>query len=362
MMPLGPPRRYIFEQADQTSFLSSGVCNDILLFVGSLNAAVQGKACSAACALPPFVDAVVEALKSLEALVGECPPLQQPMRYGNKGFRVWHKGLLERGLGLCQGVLRASAPAGEAPAAAGALELATYLCESFGNATRIDYGTGHEVSFVFFLAAAARLRCYAAGDLPALGLRALPAYLRLCRLLQRTYGLEPAGSHGVWSLDDYHFLPFLLGSSQLQGHPHMRPRGALSEDTREALGSAEFMYIDALGFITDVKRGAPFEEHSPMLASLAAKPTWAAVNEELGRLYRREVVGKLPVAQHFLFGELLKASWAPSREPITSEAGEALLAVLQAAGQQPKEAQRGGEGAAGEGPAGGGDGASSRKE
>lgn len=74
------------------------------------------------------------------------------------------------------------------PALAPAIvELSPYFVDSFGNATRIDYGTGHETTFAALLFCLARLGVLAAGDCQAAVARVYWRYLRLMRRVQTTY-------------------------------------------------------------------------------------------------------------------------------------------------------------------------------
>lgn len=94
-----------------------------------------------------------------------------------------------------------------------------YLLASFGSFGRMDYGTGHETSFALFLLCLALTRFLrpAPDEERSVVLTVFPRYLRLCWRPQDVYKLEPAGSHGVWGLDDSSFLGYIFGSGQLRG-------------------------------------------------------------------------------------------------------------------------------------------------
>ncbi|KAK3230940.1 hypothetical protein Dsin_002821 [Dipteronia sinensis] len=111
------------------------------------------------------------------------------------------------------------------------------------------------------------------------------------RKLQLVYYLEPAGSHGVWGLDDYHFLPFIFGSSQLIDHKYMNPKSIHNHDILDNF-SNEFMYLSCIAFIKKVKKGL-FAEHSLLLDDINGVPNWNKVNCGMLKMYKAGVLEKI---------------------------------------------------------------------
>ena len=124
-------------------------------------------------------------------------------------------------------------------------ELMVYFSDSFGSNVRLDYGTGHEQNFMQILFILVKLGLIVEQDFAEVGLKVFFKYIRLMRKIQTVYWLEPAGSQGVWGLDDHHFMPFLLGASQLIGHQEVKlPKDILNRDLLEK-HSNDYLYLSS---------------------------------------------------------------------------------------------------------------------
>ncbi|KAJ9665336.1 Serine/threonine-protein phosphatase 2A activator 2 [Coniosporium apollinis] len=318
------PSRRILSKHDHELFLASPTFTLITSFIFTLSDSVRDTPVSAVntANLSPTTAAVLSILDEAEQILGQCPAEDTGgSRFGNAAFRTfldateraqegWHQKL-----GLSD------------PAAIE--EVSTYLQHSFGNRARIDYGSGHELNFFMWLLCLYQLGRFSpptpsspstGSATPALTtifqqivLVLFPRYLRLLRSLQTTYYLEPAGSHGVWGLDDYQFLPFLFGASQLLHHPYIRPKSIHNPLVLEE-GAKDYLYLDQVAFVNSVKNVEGLRWHSPMLDDISAARNWGKVEGGMRKMFVAEVLGKLPVMQHFLFGSLIPAMEEMSRE------------------------------------------------
>ncbi|RDW75067.1 serine phosphatase 2A activator-1 [Coleophoma cylindrospora] len=348
-----PPHRFITpvkkinEGHDVPRFLTSMAYRDICTFVMQLNLAMCPRKASGSDAVRTWpldwdskpsepVQKLQELLGKIEAIIEEAPPDTGPRRFGNVSFRKWYELLELRIDELLQMYLPAavfSLPSQTADASA-LDEIRSYLMGGFGSPQRLDYGTGHELSFLAFLGCIWKLAGFTNepttdGSLErSIVLAVIEPYLRVVRRLILTYTLEPAGSHGVWGLDDHSFIPYILGSSQycpaINDDEAMPIEGSLPNSpkpgdiAKKSIVDGERqhnMYFSAVGFINDVKTG-PFWEHSPILFDISGvRAGWGKINKGMIKMYNAEVLSKFPVVQHFPFGSLFSWDQDPNAMP-----------------------------------------------
>ena len=297
------PTKSIYEESDLEEFKRSKAYQEIISFVKVCSESVLGMKLSSEFDCSEPIQKFITFMTQLSTMIDQVPPIQQPMRYGNKAFRDWHLQLISRTNEFLADLLPTHLKGA-------AMELAPYINQAFGNETRIDYGTGHELSIVMFFFCLFKLEIVSKKDLPAMILGGFYNYIKLMRKLQMTYMLEPAGSHGVWGLDDYHCLTFVFGSAQLVGHPVVVPSSVNNEEALKE-NSSDYLYLEGISFIKKIKSRAPFHETSPMLFDISHLPDWSKVHAGLLRLFQGEVLNKLPVVQHIPFGSLVRCSWSP---------------------------------------------------
>ncbi len=140
------PTRRILSPQDHQIFLASDTYNLLLSFIFSLTESVQDKKISDIRSeeLSPIVKAVLKILDEVEGCVRSCPPEDQGgSRFGNPAFRVFLDKIAQESgkWGSWLGINDEGARE----------EAGTYFKQAFGNRTRIDYGSGHELNFVVWL-------------------------------------------------------------------------------------------------------------------------------------------------------------------------------------------------------------------
>ena len=377
------PQRCIFDDTDMKSFMESPTRTELLNFVEAM-----GKACASTTvegyrydpaqpltSLPPAIACLHGSLQEMVRWVDDLPPetgsgSSISIRFGNPAFRSWHKRLVERSNAIITTILQSRDENGLTSetacqrgkdAASGVLrpkgdssvrQVSPYLHDSFGHSIRLDYGTGHESSFLVFLLILSKVKCMGGKeDLSPVTLRAVTLsivdqYLKVTRRLQTDYRLEPAGSHGVWGLDDYHCLPFYFGACQLKGassyiSPELLEPKCILDNHSLVENSEVYLYFSCIRYIRQLKKGVPFFESSSMLYDISQTvPSWEKVASGLLRLYQGEVLNKRVVVQHFLFSKLFPCTWTPSR----SERQAPTETFRQSALPQPSQSASPGQG------------------
>jgi serine/threonine-protein phosphatase 2A activator len=236
----------------------------------------------------------------LEQIFANNPPKKGEARFDDPVFKRFHDELTSKFTDIMNETILSPKNMPENII----IELKTYFLDSFGNQFRLDYGTGHELNFFCVLLILYKSGVYTENDFPYLIFKILYKYVLFVRKLQVDYMLEPAGARGVWGLDEYQFLPFIFGASQLIGNRMITPKSIRDNDILLDYKD-EYLYLDCVDHIKSVKKGATFPEYAPILYSITNVKSWDKVASGLVKMYEDDVLKKIVIIQHFYFGSVL---------------------------------------------------------
>jgi serine/threonine-protein phosphatase 2A activator len=170
------PTKRINEGHDVPFFLTSRAYSDIGVFMMQLNTAMCPRKSSESSDIQTWqldeplqlsepVERIQALLGKIASIIEEAPPDTGPRRFGNVSFRKWYEILESRVRDLLSEHLpdRVLNVRVDTTSNVSVLdELTPYLLGGFGSSQRLDYGTGHELSFLAFIACIWKLGGFAA--------------------------------------------------------------------------------------------------------------------------------------------------------------------------------------------------------
>lgn len=159
------PLKRIHEGHDVPRFLISQAYSDIGRFIMQLNHAmcprkllgtnkVKTWPLDSPIDLTEPVRKLQALLESINSIIDEAPPDTGPRRFGNISFRKWSEILESRVKDLLEAHISEEVlefARGSDHGTTPLDELTSYFLGGFGSSQRLDYGTGHELSFLAFL-------------------------------------------------------------------------------------------------------------------------------------------------------------------------------------------------------------------
>ena len=81
---------------------------------------------------------------------------------------------------------------------------------------------------------------------------------------------------------------------------------SIIDDTITNKYARDYLYLDAIKFIKDLKNTAPFEQSSPILFDISGCQSWSKVGSGLLKMYVGEILNKLHFIKNLKFGSLIK--------------------------------------------------------